>query len=93
MQSIAQTRGDGQHIFHRAAGFHADDVFIRIHAQFVCVKSIDQSLSDSCVSTGSYQSSGLTGCHFLRKTRSAQHAGQHGRGDQGLHLVGHQTVS
>ena len=73
IQSVAQTGGNGQHVFHRAAHFHTHDIVVGIHPQRRAVKSAHQGVAHPRLLAGSDQGGGLATGHFLRKTGATQY--------------------
>ena len=91
VQAIAQTRGDGQHVFDGPTHLNTHDVFIGIHTQRPAMEGLDQRLTHRCMRAGRHQSGRLGSGHFLRETGAIERASAQLRGNLGLHFVGHET--
>jgi hypothetical protein len=75
LQSVAQARGNGQHVLDGAADFHAHHVVIGVNAQRGAVESGDQRVAHLGMFAGGDQRRRLATRDFQRKAGAAEHAG------------------
>ena len=86
-QAVAQARGNGQHVLHGTAHFHAHHIRVFVHTQGAAVKGLHQELAQRRIATGGHQGAGLAARHFHGKAGATEHPCTQGRCHLGTHFM------
>ena len=91
-QAVAQARGNGQHVLHGTAHFHARYVGVFVHAQGTAMESLHQELAQGGIAAGGDQGAGLATRHLHGKAGATEDTRTQGRCHLGTHFMSQQAI-